>query len=46
MDDMRCHLDEQVGGDSYQGELVELSSPELERVGAGLCDPGILDIDK
>ena len=46
MDEMKSHLDEQVSEDSYQGELVELSSTELERVGAGMCDPGILDIDK
>jgi len=32
--------------DLPQWEVVELSTSELSQVGAGICDPGIFEVEK
>ncbi len=46
MDGMILQVVEPIGEDSPQLEILELSLPELGQVGAGMCDPGIIIIDK
>jgi hypothetical protein len=46
MDSMILQPVGQVSENLPQQELVELSPSELDRVGAGMCDPGIIDIEK
>ena len=46
MDGMAFQVVEQVYEELFQQELVELSTRDLDQVGAGLCDPGIIEIDK
>jgi hypothetical protein len=47
MDGMMPQVVEQVNeGESAQQEVVDLSTSELGRVGAGMCDPGIIIIEK
>jgi hypothetical protein len=46
MDGMAPHVVEQSFVELQQQELVELTGAELSQIGAGICDPGIIDIDK
>jgi hypothetical protein len=46
MDGTTLQVVEEVCEELPQPELVELSQAELDQVGAGMCDPGIIDIEK
>jgi hypothetical protein len=46
MDGTTLQVVERVCEELPQQELVELSRAELDQVGAGMCDPGIIDIEK
>jgi len=46
MDSMTLQVAEQFAEESTQQEPVELSPSELGQVGAGMCDPGIIVIEK
>jgi hypothetical protein len=46
MKDMTYQIAEQIAEKYPQPELIELPSSELDQVGAGLCEPGIIQIDK
>jgi len=46
MDGMTLKVVEQVCEELPQEEIVELSPTDLGGVGAGMCDPGSLDIEK
>ena len=39
-------LDEQDKDEFAAAEIVELSTAEWEQVGGGLCDPGLIVIEK
>ena len=46
MDGATLQVVEQVCEELHQQELVELSGAEMDQIGAGMCDPGIIDIEK
>jgi len=46
MDETKLQTEGQVGEECHQKEMIELPPSELSRIGAGLCDPGIIDVDK
>ena len=46
MDEITLQLVEQVGDEVPQEQFVDLSPVELDQVGAGMCDPGIIIIEK
>ena len=46
MDGMVPHVVDQTFVELPQQELVELKEAELSQVGAGIFEPGLVDIDK
>jgi hypothetical protein len=46
MESMALQLIEPVCEDLPQQELLELTSAEMDQIGAGMCDPGIIIIEK
>jgi hypothetical protein len=39
-------LGEQSCGNLPEEEIVDLSTSELQEVGGGICDPGVLEVEK
>jgi hypothetical protein len=46
MDSMTLQSVDEMSEESTQRDLVELWPSELDQVGAGTCDPGIIIIEK
>jgi hypothetical protein len=46
VDGMTLRAVEQLGEEAPEEQLVDLSLAELDQVGGGVCDPGIIIIEK